>query len=161
MLDGNYLESAQAKLHALERHTTDVGVGLIQSIRADLTLAAGTQAPPAPEGGAEAACGDPGCAFCLPEPEPEPEPEPDALDLVEPATEVIARLVERLMHQGDAPSLALAVEGLTLLRMTMGDYEPDGDGGDGDDGEPHIVGPSGLVVMVPGVYLRGRDNQPA
>jgi hypothetical protein len=161
MLDGNYLESAQAKLHALEKHVAPAGVGLVHSLRADLTLAAGTQAPPAPVEPAEAACGDPGCAFCLPE--PEPEPEPDALDLVEPATEVLARLVERLKLYGDMESLALATEGLTLLRVALGDYEPDDDRGDadGDDGEPQTGGPSGLVVMVPGVYLRGRGDQPA
>jgi hypothetical protein len=106
-------------------------------------------------------CQDPGCQYCVPE--PEREPEPDALDLVEPATEIIARLVERLKLYGDMESLALATEGLTLLRVALGDYEPDGDGGDGDgdDGEPHTGGPSGLVVMVPAGILRGRGDQPA
>jgi hypothetical protein len=165
MLDTDYFMATAAKLHALKSHVDAAGEALLESALSSLAMAHSlTDSPePIPAVPASESCQDPGCPFCVTE--SEPKPEPDAFDLVEPATEVIARLVERLKNQGDASSLALAVEGLTLLRMTMGDYEPDGDGGDGDgdgdDGEPHTGGPSGLVVMVPGVYLRGRGDQPA
>jgi hypothetical protein len=164
MLDTDYFMATAAKLHALKSHVDASGEALLESALSSLAMAHSlTDSPePTPAESNSEPCQDPGCEYCLPE--PEPEPEPDALDLVEPATEVIARLVERLKLYGDMESLALATEGLTLLRVALGDYEPDGDGGDHDDeddGEPHTGGPSGLVVMVPGVYLRGRGDQPA
>jgi hypothetical protein len=161
MLDTDYLKATEAKIHALKPHVAPSGQGLLDSALSSLTLAQElTDSPePTPAEPASEPCQDPGCPYCVTE--PEPEPEPDALDLAEPATEIIARLVERLKLYGDMESLALATEGLTLLRVALGDYEPDDDRGDGDDGEPQTGGPSGLVVMVPGVYLRGRDNQPA
>lgn len=160
MLDSDYFLATATKLHALKSHVDAAGQGLLASALSSLTLAQELSHRPEPSSAESTpeSCQDPGCEYCVPE--PEPEPEPDALDLLEPLACVLDRLVVQLLAHGDPTCLALAVEGQVLLRLSLGDYEPDGDRGD-DDGEPPTGRPSGLMVVVPAGFFRRSGDQPA
>jgi hypothetical protein len=153
MLDTDYLSATEAKLRAMQQHIDPAGQRLLDSALASLTMAQELSSRPEPRPGGFVTenCQDPGCEYCLSE--QEADPEPDALDLVEPATVIIDRLVERLKLCGDTESLALATEGLTLLRVTLGDYH--------DTGDPGHAMPT-LTIQVPGVgTFTATEDRPA